>query len=93
MRSILTHTVALSVGLAIGAATVVLILSQREPTATVEVINESRELIPRIRIRNSETGGTLAIDDLAPNSRETLRLFVRGEGSYVVAVRFSDGTA
>ena len=65
----------------------VVVLRGHGSTATVVLSNETQGPLTNLRLHNRETGGTLVVDHLAPGQTETLRIHVRGEGSYIISVR------
>lgn len=88
--SIVTHILSFLAGallvLLLGGVT----LQQLDHTATIVLSNETPGALTNVRVHNRQTSGTLVVDRIAPGHRETLRIHVRGEGSYVLLVELPE---
>lgn len=90
MKKLADHFVAFLAGAICTALVTLFFLSDRESTASVVLSNETRTPLANLRVLNHETGGTLIVDLLAPGETETLRIYVRGEGGYVLSVELPE---
>ncbi len=85
MRGVATHILSFLAGASVAAILAFVAFSGRDSTATVVLTNETSAPITNVRLHNRETGGTLVVDRIAAGQSETVRIYVRGEGSYVVS--------
>ena len=86
MRSLLTHIISFVAGAVLAAALCIITLSGRDSTATIVLSNETGAILSNVRVHNRATGGTLVVDRIARGQTKTLRIYVRGEGSYLLSV-------
>jgi len=86
VRRVATHILSFIAGALLAAVLAFVVFSGRDSTATVVLLNDTLSPLTNVRVHNRETGGTLVVDHIAVGQSETLRLHVRGEGSYVLSV-------
>ena len=60
-------------------------------SASVTVHNEAHLTITELRIANQQADFEKTVTNLTPGQKTTIRVPVRGEGTYSIAVRFEDG--